>query len=148
MTDQQRPASEGLETRGTPTDVPPSDKPVPELLADVTAKVAELLRQELEMAKVELKDEVRQAAKAGGMLGGAALLGYFSALLASFGLAWWFDRKLPRWMAFFLVAGLQGAAAAALAQRGREEMLRVDPVPTQTVETLKESVEWAKAQAG
>jgi hypothetical protein len=129
-------------------EVPDAEKPVNELLTDVTDKVTELLRKELQMAKVELKDEVRQAAKAGGMLGGAALLGYFSALLASFGLAWWFDRKLPRWMAFFLVAGLQGAAAAALAQRGREEMLRVDPVPTQTVETLKESVEWAKSQAG
>ena len=129
-------------------EVPDAEKPVNELLTDVTSKVTELLRKELEMAKVELKDEVRQAAKAGGMLGAAALLGYFSALLASFGLAWWFDRKLPRWMAFFLVASLQGAAAAALAQRGREEMLRVDPMPTQTMETLKESVDWAKAQAG
>lgn len=137
---------EGLETRGTPSEVPASAKPVPELVSDLTAKVSELLRKELEMAKVELKDEVKQAAKAGGMLGAGAFLGYLSAVMASLGLAWWLDRKLPRWMAFFLVAGLQGAAAAALLQRGREEMLQVDPMPTQAVETLKESVEWAKAQ--
>ena len=148
MTDQQPPATEGLETRGTPADVPDSAKPVPELLADMTSKVSELMRKEVEMAVVELKAEVRQAAKAGGMLGGAALSGYLAVLFASFGLAWWFDRKLPRWMAFFLVAGLHGAAAATLLKRGTEEMQQVDPVPHEAVETFKESVEWAKAQAG
>ena len=142
------PASEGLETRGTPTDVPDTAKPVTELLSDMTSKVSELVRKEVEMAVVELKGEVRQAAKAGGMLSGAALSGYLSLLFASFGLAWWFDRKLPRWMAFFLVAGLHGAAAATLLKRGAEEIQQVDPVPHQAVETLKDSVEWAKAQTG
>ena len=139
---------EGLETRGTPADVPPSAKPVPDLLADMTAKISELVRKEVEMAVVELRDEVKQAAKAGGMLGGAGLSGYLALLFASLGLAWWFDRKLPRWMAFFFVAGLHGAAAATLLKRGAEELQQVDPVPHQAVETFKESVEWAKAQAG
>ena len=150
MTDPQRPPPHGLEgaTAAPVTDVPDAEKPVGDLLADMTSKIDTLLRKQVEMAVVELKDEVRQAAKAGGMLSGAALSGYLSLLFASFGLAWFFDRKLPRWMAFFLVAGLHGAAAASLLKRGTEEMKQVDPVPTQTVETLKENVEWAKSQAG
>ena len=144
MTDVQRPVSSAAPAR----EVPDSEKPVADLVADMTSKITELMRKEVEMAVVELKGEALQAAKAGGMIGGGAFAGYLAALFASFGVAWWFDRKLPRWFAFFLVAGMQGAAAAALLKRGAEEMQQVDPVPTQAIETLKDSVAWAKAQAG
>src|SRR5919202_1596578 len=130
----------------TPAPQPPdADRSIGELLSDMTSKVTTLLRKEMEMARLELKDEVRQAAKAGGMLGGGALSGYLSLLFGSFGLAWLLDRRLPRPLAFFVVAALHGGAAAALLARGREEMLQVDPVPQRTVDTLKENVEWAKA---
>ena len=82
------------------------------------------------------------------MLSGGALSGYLSLLFGSFGLAWLLDRKLPRPLAFFVVAGLHGGAAAALLVRGRQEMQQVDPVPEQTVQTARETVEWAKAQTG
>ncbi len=124
-----------------------ADKPVGELGADMTSQVAALMRKELEMAVTELKGEMKQAAKAGGMLTGAALSGYLSLLFGSFALAWFLDRKLPRPLAFALVAALHGAAAATLAKAGREEIKQVDPVPTQAIETLKENVDWAKAQA-
>ena len=124
------------------------EKPVAELLGEMTSSVTTLIRGEVEMAVAELKTEARQAAKAGGMLSGGALSGYLSMLFGSFGLAWWLDRKLPRPLAFFAVAALHGAAAAALLKQGREELLQVDPVPQQAVETAKETVEWAKAQTG
>ena len=124
------------------------DKPVAELLGEMSSSVTTLIRKEVEMAVAELKDEARQAAKAGGMLSGGALSGYLSLLFGSFGLAWWLDRKLPRPLAFFVVAALHGAAAAALLNQGRQEMLQVDPVPQQTVDSIKENVEWAKAQTG
>ena len=123
-------------------------KPVAELLGEMTNSVTTLIRKEVEMAVSELKDEARQAAKAGGMLSGGALSGYLSLLFGSFGLAWWLDRKLPRPLAFFTVAALHGAAAGVLLNQGRQEMQQVDPVPHQTVESVKENVEWAKAQTG
>ena len=137
MTDPQGPAPQTAD-----------DKPVAELLSEMTSSVTTLIRKEVEMAVAELKDEARQAAKAGGMLSGGALSGYLSLLFGSFGLAWWLDRKLPRPLAFFVVAALHGAAAGALLNQGRQEMQHVDPVPHQTVETVKENVEWAKAQTG
>lgn len=133
---------------GARTDTPPMDKPLGELMADMTSQVTTLMRKEVDMAMVELKEEMKQAAKAGGMLSGAALSGYLSLLFGSFSVAWFLDRKLPRPLAFATVAMLHGAAAATLLKRGHEEIKRVDPVPTQTVETLKENVEWAKAQTG
>ena len=131
-----------------PTPQTADEKPVAELLGEMTSSITTLMRKELEMAVAELKGEARQAAKAGGMLSGAALSGYLSLLFGSFGLAWWLDRKLPRPLAFFAVSVLHGAAAGALLKRGREEMLQVDPVPQQTVDSAKETIEWAKAQAG
>src|SRR5919199_911592 len=122
-------------TDATPSKPPTADeKPVAELLGDMTSSIATLVRKELELAVAEMKDEARQAAKAGGMLSGGALSGYLSLLFGSFGLAWWLDRRLPRPLAFFAVAALHGAAAGALLNRGREELRQVDPVPEQTVD--------------
>jgi len=111
------------------------------LLGDLTADLGALVRGEVELALAEMKQELMQAAKAGGMLGGGALSGWFALLFASFALAWLLDRKLPRWLAFALVAAVHGAVAATLLQRGREEIAQVDPVPRQTVETLKDDVD-------
>jgi uncharacterized membrane protein YqjE len=130
------------------TEPSPEDKPVAELIADMTSHVTDLLRKEVELAVTELREEVKQAAKAGGMLSGAALSGYLALLFGSFAVAWFFDRKLPRPVAFGLVATMHGAAAATLLNLGQQEIKQVDPVPTQTIETLKENVEWAKSQAG
>ena len=138
------PGSAGPGSPGPPAD---ADKSVGEHLGDLTSEVATLLRKEVELAMVELRDEVRQALKAGTMLSGGALTGYFSLLFASLALAWLLDSKLPRPLAFALVGAVHGMAAAALLGRGRQEVKRVDPVPEQTLETLKENVEWAKAQA-
>ncbi len=138
------PKSQDGQPSSQPSD---ADRSIGELLSDMTSNVTTLVRKEIEMARLELQDEIRQAAKAGGMLSGGALCGYLSLLFGSFGLAWLLDRKLPRPLAFFVVAGLHGATAAALLAKGRQEMLQVDPIPKETVDTVKESVQLAKAQA-
>lgn len=108
---------------------------------DLKSDLTGLVRKEVELALAETRDELMQAAKAGGMLGAGALSGFFAALFGSFTLAWILDRTLPRWLAFGLVAALHGAAAATLLAKGREEMLQVDPVPHQTMESLKDDVD-------
>ena len=145
MTDLQ-PAENTTEDAGPPAERPEADKPVAELVADMTSHLSTLLRKEVELAVTELRGELKQAAKAGGMLTGGALTGYLALLFASFALAWFLDSKMPRAVAFFLVSALHGACAASLLSRAREEIKQVDPVPTQTVETLKENVDWVKAQ--
>ncbi len=124
-----------------------TDKPVGELIGEMTSQVTTLLRKELDMARLELRGELKEAAKAGGMLSGAALSGYLATLFGSLTVAWFLDRKLPRPLAFGTVAVLHGTAAALLLKAGQEKMKQVDPVPTQTVETLKENVEWARSQS-
>jgi uncharacterized membrane protein YqjE len=123
-----------------------ADKSLGELFGEMTREVSDLMRKEVELAKVEIKEEVGRAGKAGGMLGAGAGAGYFSLLFVSLALAWLLDQAMPIALAFFIVGVLYGIAAAVLITRGREQMKRVDPVPRQTVDTLKEDAEWVRAQ--
>jgi hypothetical protein len=80
-------------------------------------------------------------------LGGAGALGLaaLGALTACFILA--LNAIMPAWLAALIVAVIYGAIAAFLALRGRDKVKQATPlVPEQTIETVKEDVEWAKTQ--
>ena len=129
-----------------PVEPKQAEKSLGQLVGEMSAELSSLMRAEVQLAKVELKDEVSKAGKAGSMFGAGAVTGYFALLFASLALAWLLDQAMPTALAFFLVAVLYGVAAGVLISRGRTEMKQVDPVPRQTVETLKEDVECVKAQ--
>ena len=116
-----------------------------ELLSEMTGDLSTLMRKEVELAKVEAREELGRAGKAGGMLGAGAVAAHFALLFASFALAWLLDEVMHPALAFLLVAVLYAIAAALLLSRGREQMKQVQG-PKQTIETLKEDVEWARAQ--
>ena len=140
-TSQSHPPPEALQTQPKQP-----EKSLGELVGDMTSEISSLMRKEVELAKVELKEEVGKAGKAGGMLGAGAVAGYFALLFASLALAWLLDEVMPASLAFFLVAVPYGIAASILITSGRQRLKQVDPVPRQTAKTLKEDVEWAKAQ--
>jgi uncharacterized membrane protein YqjE len=122
------------------------DKSLAELVGTMTNDLSTLLRKEVALAKLETKEELSGAAKAGGMLAGGALAAHLALLFLSFALAWLLDNWMPAEVAFLIVAALYAIAAAVLATAGRERLRRTNPVPEQTVETLKEDVQWARAQ--
>ena len=124
----------------------PDERSLPELLSEVTSDLTTLVRKELELAKLEAKEEAAKAGKAAGMLGAAALTGYMALLFSSFAVAWLLDDVMPRTLAYLLVAIVYGIAATALAVLGRQQLKEIRPVPEQTIETLKEDVQWARAQ--
>lgn len=140
---RSRPTAQVLDDTTEPAG---ADKSLGELVAQMTSELGVLMRKEVELAKVEVKDDVRRAGKAGGIIGAGAVTGYLAVLFASLALAWLLDSVMPAALAFLLVAVLHGTAAAIFITRGREQIKQVNPVPEQTVETLKEDVEWARAQ--
>ncbi len=117
-----------------------------ELVKEMTSELSELFHKEIELAKVETKEEVAKVGKTAGMFGGAGLAGWLAVIFLSFALAWALDAVMPRWLAFALVGVVYAASAAALFIQGRKTAKTINPVPEQTVETLKEDVQWAKAQ--
>jgi uncharacterized membrane protein YqjE len=120
------------------------DRSLGELLGDATRDMGTLVRKEIELAKVEIKEEVAKAGKAGGMFGATAVAAWMSLVLLSFAAAWGLAELMPQGVAFLIVGLVYAAVAAVLYTKGRNEMQHVNPVPEQTIDTLKEDAQWAK----
>ncbi|MBW3557203.1 MAG: phage holin family protein [Actinobacteria bacterium] len=126
-------------------EVAPAQEPtLGELVGNLSRDMTTLVRQELELARTEIKEELGRTSRAGGMLGGTALAGYLAVLMASFAVAWGLAEVMPTGLAFLIVGIVYAVAAYFLYQRGRQELKQVRPVPEQTIETLKEDAEWAR----
>lgn len=123
-----------------------ADRSLGELFGQLTADTGELIRKEVQLARVELKEEAQRAGRAGGMLAGAGVVGLLAAIALTFALAWLLDEWMPRPLAFLIVGVVWLIVAAVLYGRGRTEMKTIKPVPEATVTTLKEDVQWARAQ--
>jgi hypothetical protein len=108
--------------------------------------MTKLMRQELELAKAEIRDEAKKAGKGAGMLGGAAFAGWMTAIFLSTTLMWLLSKAIDLTLAALIVAVLWGAAAAVLALSGKKQLQDLNPKPERTIETLKEDAQWAKAQ--
>ncbi len=124
------------------------ERSVGELLRELSAETSTLVRQEVQLAKVELTEKGKQAGKGAGLLGGAAvmglaLLGAFTAfLIAVIALA------VPVWLSALIVTVLYGVIAGVLALAGKKALQQAGPAkPEQTIDTLKEDAQWAKTQA-
>jgi uncharacterized membrane protein YqjE len=121
------------------------EQPIGELLKQLANETSTLVRQELDLAKAEMREKGRVAGPAIGMIavaGGVALLAA-GALTAFLILA--LDGVTPNWLAALIVALAYAAAAALLYLRGKERVDAVgSPAPRQTIETLKEDAQWAK----
>ena len=120
------------------------DRSLSELLSDVTSEIATLFRKEVELARVETSEQVSRAAKAGAMLGAAAVIGFLTLILLAFAAAWGLSEAVPEGVAFLIVAVVFGIVAAGLASVGKKRIASVNPMPNQTVETLKDDVQVAK----
>ena len=120
------------------------DRSLSELLSDVTTEIATLFRKEVELAKAETTEQVSRAAKAGGMLGAAAVIGFLDLILFSFALAWALTEVVPEGVAFAIVGVLFAVVAGVLFMAGKKRLATVSPVPNQTVQTLRDDVQVAK----
>ena len=121
------------------------DQSTGDLVKQLTQQVSTLVRQEVELAKVEMADNGKKAGIGLGMFGGAgvaALLGLGS--LTTF-LILVLDLAMPAWAAALIVTVIWAAIAGVLALQGREKVKEVGtPLPEETTESVKEDVEWLK----
>ena len=115
-----------------------------QIVGDITSDMSTLVRQEIDLAKTEMKQEVGRLGKGAGMLGAAGLAGYFTLFFLSFALTYLLDNWMPVELAALIVAVLWGIVAAVLALRGRKEMKEANPQLPTTQQTLKEDAQWAK----
>ena len=111
---------------------------VGDLIGEVTRDLSTLMRQELALAKAEVRQEAVKAARAGGMLGGAGFAGYMVLLFASVAVWQGLAEVMASGWAALIVTAVWGLAGAVLFVLGRQRMREVNPKPEQTVETVSE----------
>ena len=120
---------------------------VGDILRSLTADLSKLVNQEIELAKLELKQEATKAGKIAGAFAGAGVAGYFTILFLSltlmFLLASWFDSYT--WAAL-VVTVIWAIIGAVLFTRARAQAKTLNPTPETTVQTLKEDKEWLKTR--
>jgi hypothetical protein len=124
------------------------ERPIGEVARDLTSDLSLLFRQEVELAKAEMAEKWRTAAPGLGMFGGAGILALCAAGAITAFLVLAFSVFLPEWAAALIVGAVLAAAAYVLIKQGKERVAEAGkPVPEQTIETVKEDVEWAKTRA-
>ena len=120
------------------------DESLPDLLKRLSQETATLVRQEIDLAKAEVGEKGKKAGIGAGIVGAAGVVALLAlgALTACIILA--LNEFMPAWLAALIVAVVYGIVAAVLAQRGKEKVREATPPAPQTVETVKEDVQWAK----
>lgn len=114
-----------------------------DLVAAATQNLSTLMKQEVALAKLEIKREVTAAGKGAGLLGGAGAVGALGGIFVSIALAYLLNEVLPTFVAFLVVGLVYLLLAGVLALIGKKSLTKVGP-PEKTIETMKDDVAWAK----
>lgn len=130
---------------------PVHDAPSPEteigaLFGELSEEARLLVRQEVELAKAEIKESTSHATGVGAGFGAAALVGYLAlailAVAAGLGLA----ELMPAGLAFLLVGLVLALGAGIAFLVGKKNLKALNPVPHKTIETIKEDLSWLRAR--
>ena len=127
--------------RGQPA---PEERPLSELLSEMSTELSTLFRKEVELVKVETKDTVSQAAKAGALLGAVAVGGLFALLLLAMAAAFGLAEVMATGLAFLLVGIVFLIVAGVAFALARKKLAEVKP-PEQAIANIKQDVEVAKS---
>jgi uncharacterized membrane protein YqjE len=141
----------GAQAAAPPAPVPaadPRERPIGELLKDLADQTTTLVKQEIELARAELTLKAKQASRGAGLLAGAAVVALLAAGALTALLIIVLDEFLALWLAALIVAVLWAVVALVLASAGRAALKQATPPAAQTVETVKEDIEWAKTRTG
>lgn len=115
-----------------------------QLVGEIGEDLSKLFRQEVELAKTEIREEANKAGKAAAMFGGAGFAATMTAVLLSLALVFALANVMDAGWAALIVGALWAIAGGAMYVTGRNRMREVSPKPEQTIETLKEDARWAR----
>lgn len=135
----------------TPTSTPDSaqprdDRSLGQIVGDVAQDLSTLVRQELDLAKTEVKQEAGRAGKGVGMLGGAGVAGHLALIFLSLFAMFVLNNAMPLELSALVVTAFWAIVAVVLAQRGKKALDRTNPALPQTRRSLREDAAWARQQ--
>ncbi|GAA2248117.1 hypothetical protein GCM10010145_14160 [Streptomyces ruber] len=134
---------------------PPASSPrhgaeasIGDLIGDIGNDLSRLLRNEVELAKAELKEEGRKAGKVAGLYGGAGYAAGLALLLGSLAAVYGLRHVIDLAWAALILAAVWAVVGAAAYAAGRRRMRSVQLTPERSLESLKEDATWARHPTG
>jgi len=122
------------------------ERTMAELVGDVISDVQAIMRSEVQLARVETREEVGKAARASTMLVMAGVVALFAAAFALVAMFEGLCLAMAPWLAAVVMFVVLGAIAGGMVGAGRAQWKAFHAGPQKTAETLKENVEWARNQ--
>jgi MFS family permease len=124
------------------------DRPVAELVRQLSDQTTTLVRQEIELAKAEMTAKGKQVGMGAGAFGGAGLVGLYAVGAITTCLILALSTAVAGWLAALIVGVVYAAIAGVLALIGKKKtQAGAPPVPERAISSTKEDVEWAKTRA-
>jgi uncharacterized membrane protein YqjE len=124
------------------------DRSVGELFGELTQDMTLLVRQEVQLARVELEQKASRVGSALGTVGTGGFVAYVGALalVAALILLLADVAGITAWVSALIVGAVLAIAGFVMLQGGLRKLKQTDLTPRRTVETLKDDVQWAKEQ--
>jgi hypothetical protein len=120
------------------------ERTIGQLVADATADISSIVRNEIALAKAEITGEAKLAGKGAGLLAGAAFVGLLGLIFLFHTLANVIDIWLPLWAGYLITTVLLFALAAILGLVGRNNVTKVQPKPERTIKNAQDTIEALK----
>lgn len=136
----------------TPTGAPaprPTTEPasIGDLLGDITRDLSTLMRQEVELAKAEVRETAKQSGRGAGLLGGAAVLGHFALLFLLISIWWSLGNEIGRGWSALIVMAVLAVIAGVLSVLGRKQIQATPGLP-KTADSVKRIPDAVKGNEG
>jgi hypothetical protein len=128
---------------------PPDDRSIGDLLGELVNETTTLLKQEVALAKTEIREEAKTAARNGAYVAAGGAVAYAGLVVLLIGLGWLVGQIIDVnliWLGLLLVGAAVAAGGYALVQKGLTAFNEMDPTPERTVETLEENKQWLKEE--
>jgi uncharacterized membrane protein YqjE len=125
---------------------PSRDRSTADVLKDIFATVQEIIRSEVRLVKVEIREDAAGAMRAAKLLAIGAVIGLYAAGFVLLGLVYLLTLIVPAWGAALIVGLVLSAVAAVMVSKGRERLKHLNAKPEKAIENVKENVAWIKDQ--
>jgi sporulation protein YlmC with PRC-barrel domain len=126
----------------------PRERPIGDLLKQVKEEGSTLVGQEIKLAKAEMTGKVKDVGIGAGMFGGAGYVAHLASLALMLTIIFALAEAMPAWLAALIVTVLYAAVAAGLGLTAKKRIQQAGPpIPEQTVESVKQTIETVKEEA-
>ena len=123
------------------------DRSLGDLLGELATETSTLIRQEIALAKTEIKQDVRDVGKSAGLMAAGGAVAYAGLIVLLFGLGLLLGELFGEdwtWLGVFLVGLAAAAVGYSMLKKHLGTLKQIDPTPERTIQTLKEDKEWLK----